>query len=275
MLIHQTKYLQNLKTRFNKDKLNPVSTPVDLGTQLHKSNTKANKEELKLYQQQIGSLIYLSTKTRLDITYAVNRCARFMSNPGPEHFKALDRIWKYLNNYPDLGTYYECDKNILEILGYTDADQGGDIVGRKSTSSFLFLLNNNIISQNSILQKTVALSSCESEYIAIKEAIRELIYLNNIVDYFNKFNNNITNNRTPIILIDSEPAMKLANNPEFHKRSKHIDITYHFIREAISDKKAELIYINTKRQLANGFTKGLDNTKHKTFIESLRLRNKF
>ena len=45
-----------------------------------------------------------------------------MSNLGPEHFKALDRIWKYLNNYPDLGTYYECDKNILEILGYTDAD---------------------------------------------------------------------------------------------------------------------------------------------------------
>jgi hypothetical protein len=69
--------------------------------------------------------------------------------------------------------------------------------------------------------------------------------------------------------------MKLANNPEFYKRSKHIDITYHFIREAISNKKAKLIYINTKRQLADSFTKGLDNTKHKTFIKSLRLRNKF
>jgi hypothetical protein len=92
MLIHQTKYLQNLKTRFNKDKLNLVSTPVDLGTQLHKSDTKANKEELKLYQQQIGSLIYLNTKTRPDITYTVNRYARFMSNLGPKHFKALDRI---------------------------------------------------------------------------------------------------------------------------------------------------------------------------------------
>ena len=138
----------------------------------------------------------------------------------------------------------------------------------------MFLLNNNIINWNSILQKTVALSSCESEYIAIKEAIRESIYLNNIVDYFNKFNHK-TNNRTPIILTDSESAIKLANNPEFHKRSKYIDITYYFIREAISDKKAKLIYVNTKRQLADSFTKGLDNTKYKTFIESLRLRNKF
>ena len=140
-----------------------------------------------------------------------------MSNPGPEHFKALDRIWKYLNNYPDLGTYYDYNKNILEILGYTDADWGGDIVGRKSTSGYLFLLNNNIISWNSILQKTVALSSCESEYMALKEAIRELIYLNNLILYFNTFNNNINNNKIPIILTDSESALKLANNPEFHK----------------------------------------------------------
>ena len=196
-----------------------------------------------------------------------------MSNPGLEHFKALDRIWKYLNNYPDLGTYYDCNKNILEILGYTDADWGGDIVGRKSTSGYLFLLNNNIISWNSILQKTVALSSCESEYMALKEAIRELIYLNNLILYFNTFNNNINNNKIPIILTDSELALKLANNPEFHKRSKHIDIIYHFIREAIADKKAQLGYINTKKQLADGFTKGLDNTKHKTFIESLNLKN--
>jgi len=121
------------------------------------------------------------------------------------------------------------------------------------------------------LQKTVALSSCEVEYMAFKEAIKEAIYLNNLITYFNKLYNN-NNIRIPTLLTDSESALKLANNPEFHKRSKHIDITYHFIREAILDKKVDLIYVNTKKQLADGFTKALDNIKHKNFINCLNLK---
>ena len=195
-----------------------------------------------------------------------------MANPDLTHFKALDRIWKYLNKYPNLGTYYNCNKMSLELLGYTDADWGGDIASRRSTSGFLFLLNNNIISWQSMLQKTVALSSCEAEYITFKEAIKELIYLQNLVLFFNKFLNTPNNNNIPKILTDSESALKLANNPEFHKRSKHIDIIYHFIREAIINKKVDLLYVDTKRQLADGFTKALDIHKYNNFILSLQLR---
>ena len=271
ILIHQTKYLNNIIQRFNKGNLTPVLTPIELGVQLYKAEDKANKEDLTLYQQQIGSLIYLSTKTRPDIAFVVGKCARFMSNPDITHFRALDRIWKYLNKYPTLGKNYNCNDNIFKLIGYTDADWGGDIVGRKSTSGFVYLLNNNIISWNSILQKTVALSSCEAEYMAFKEAIKEAIYLNNLITYFNKLYNN-NNIRIPTLLTDSKSALKLANNPEFHKRSKHIDITYHFIREAILDKKVDLIYVNTKKQLADGFTKALDNIKHKNFINCLNLK---
>jgi hypothetical protein len=196
-----------------------------------------------------------------------------MANPNITYFKALDRIWKYLNNYPNLGTYYNCNnENKLELRGYTDADWGGDIIGRKSTSGYLFLLNNNTISWASMQQKTVALSSCEAEYMAFKEAIKELIYLNNLTSYFSKFLNIPISNKVPLLLTDSESALKLANNPEFHKRSKHIDITYHFIREAMIDKKANLIHISNKNQLADGFTKGLDNIKHKAFISALNLK---
>jgi hypothetical protein len=122
------------------------------------------------------------------------------------------------------------------------------------------------------LQKTIALSSCEAEYIAFKEAIKEAIYLNNLITYFNKLYNNNNNIRILTLLTNSKSALKLANNPEFHKRSKHINITYHFIREAILDKKVNLIYVNTKKQLANGFTKALDNIKHKNFINCLNLK---
>jgi hypothetical protein len=122
------------------------------------------------------------------------------------------------------------------------------------------------------LQKTIALLSCEAEYIAFKEAIKEAIYLNNLITYFNKLYNNNNNIRILTLLTNSESALKLANNLEFYKRSKHIDIIYYFIREAILDKKVDLIYVNTKKQLADGFTKALNNIKHKNFINCLNLK---
>ena len=106
-----------------------------------------------------------------------------MSNPNKLHFKALDRVQKYLNKYPDLGLYYNCNNNNNILKGYCDSDWGGDINTRRSTSGFIFFYNNNLISQNSTLQKTIALSSCEAEYMALKEATKENIYLNNTVKY--------------------------------------------------------------------------------------------
>ena len=121
-------------------------------------------------------------------------------------------------------------------------------------------------------QKTVALSSCEAEYMALKEAIKESIYLNNIFSYYNSLLGLNISSDTPKLLTDSESALKLANNPEFHKRTKHIDITYHFIRDSIKEKKIELLQVSTKNQLADGFTKGLDTLKHKSFLLSLNLK---
>ena len=122
-----------------------------------------------------------------------------------------------------------------------------------------------------MLQKTVALSSCEAEYMAFKEAIKEALYLYNLINYFNKF---LNNRETPIpkLLTDSESALKLANNPEFHKRSKHINMTYYFIRNSINENKLNLLYVNTTVQLVDGFTKALDNNKQLAFITALNLR---
>lgn len=263
--ITQIKYLNKLKARFKKESLTPVSTPVELGVQLVKSTEQAKEEDTIRYQQQVGALLYLAINTRPDISYAVNRCARYMSNPNNTHFRALDRIWKYLNHYNTEGLFYDC--NNINLIGYSDSDWGGDTITRKSTTGYIFLLGKgNVISWNSMLQKTVALSSCEAEYMALKEAIKENIYLKNMITY-------ITNllqmqYMEPILLVDNQSAIKLAENPEFHKKSKHIDIIYHFIRQSIEEKKITIGYIPTKEQIADGFTKGLDNIKHKKLMNN-------
>lgn len=82
--------------------------------------------------------------------------------------------------------------------------------------------------------------------MAYKEVVKETIYINNMCQYFNRLYYTTSIPRVPVILTDSESAIKLANNPEFHKRSKHIDITYHFIRDSIVNKQVELIFVPTK-----------------------------
>lgn len=270
--LNQNKYTANLLERFEKQNMKPVTSPIELGINLEKSDEVSSKADVNLYQQQVGSLIYLAINTRPDISFAVNRCARFMANPNETHFRALDRIWKYLNKFPEIGLFYDCCKINNKISGYSDADWGGDVLTRKSTSGYIFELNGNIISWLSMQQKTVALSSCEAEYMALKEAIKESIYLNYLLSYYYKLLDIKIPEEIPKLLTDSESALKLANNPEFHKRTKHIDITYHFIRNSIKEHRVHLSYVNTKNQLADGFTKGLDTIKHKSFLLTLKLR---
>ena len=108
--------------------------------------------------------------------------------------------------------------------------------------------------------------------MALREAIKEAIFLSSILGWLEKepkLGSLLPS--IPPVLTDSESARKLAENPEFHKRSKHIDITYHFIRECISEKRVKLAFVRTIEQLADGFTKGLGKAKHKAFIEGLNL----
>jgi len=141
VFINQHKYTSDIINKYNKQDLTPISTPVDLGVQLIKSDSKASKEDIKLYQQQIGALLYLALKTRPDITYAVNKCSRFMSNPNKLHFKALDRIWKYLNKYPKLGLYYNCNNPLNTLKGYCDSDWGATLIqGKALVALYSFII---------------------------------------------------------------------------------------------------------------------------------------
>src|SRR6185312_6471018 len=107
--------------------------------------------------------------------------------------------------------------------------------------------------------------------MALKEATKESIYLNNVLRYINLKLSLNNNTKPPSILVDNQGALKLAQNPEFHKRTKHIDISYHFIRECINNNKITIGFIPSREQLADGFTKALDNTKQQNLINNLNI----
>lgn len=185
--------------------------------------------------------------------------ARYIANPGASHFNELRKVQGYLLKFPDIGLIYNCKTNNLQLKGYTDSDQAQDINNSRSISGYIFSLgditNINPISWSSQVQKTIALSSAEAEYIALREATKEGIYLRNILSYLNSRLNLGYTDKIPPIFIDNEAAKKIAENPEFYKRTKHIRLQYHFTREAVRNKDIRLLSIKSKSQAADILTK--------------------
>ena len=138
------------------------------------------------------------------------------------------------------------------LLGYTDSDQAGDLVQRKSTSGVLFFLGSNLITWSSQKQRIVALSSCEAEYVAAALGACQGVWLSRLIAELK--NEQVQKFR---LLIDNKSAIELSKNPVHHERSKHIDTRYHYIRDCIEQGMVEVDHVRTGDQLADILTKPL------------------
>jgi len=113
-------------------------------------------------------------------------------------------------------------------------------------------------------QATVSLSTTEAEYIAASIATKEAIWLRNLLSDIGRRCENATT-----IMTDNQSAIKLIKNPEFHSRTKHIDVRYHFIREKFIKHEIDVKYIPSKNQLADIFTKGLPRDQFKHLVDEI------
>ena len=251
--IGQPAYTRNLLTMFGMQDCKPVSTPVSSSSKLIKATDKDEGVDQKEYQSAIGSLMYLSVSTRLDIPYAVSSLARFTSKPTNEHWTALKRLLRYLKGTLNLGILYTKDEK-RSCIGYTDADWAGDINDRKSTSGYVFLLCGGAISWKSQKQRYVALSTAESEYVAMASAAQESVWLRQLIT---ELTDSSATESPTLIYVDNQSAIAMTRNPQFHGRAKHIDIKNHFIREQVAQGTIILEYCPTTEMVADILTKGL------------------
>ena len=221
--IGQPSYTEKILQKFGMHDSKPVSTPVNPDVKLVSSESPDDVCDQQMYQAVIGNLLYLSTKTRPDIAYAVSCVGRFCANPTKEHWTAVKRILQYLKGTSNLGLLYREDTS-AEVIGYSEADWAGDVGDRKSTSGYIFLLRGAAISWKSSKQTCVALSTTEAEYVALSAAAQEAMWLQLLTsDLLNK------SIRETTILEDNQSAICLAKSQQVHGRTKHINIKYHFI----------------------------------------------
>ncbi|XP_073057339.1 secreted RxLR effector protein 161-like [Primulina eburnea] len=161
--------------------------------------------------------------------------SRYMDRPKIMHHKVVKQTLRYLRGTIHFGLAYVKGPQEFGIFGYSYSDLAGDRDGRKSTSGMAFYFNENLVSWNSQKQKTVALSSCEAEFMAATDAACQALWLRSLV--------------------------ALMKNPVFHGRSKHIDTRFHFIRECVEKRQIVVEFVNTGEQRADSLTKALSGVK--------------
>jgi hypothetical protein len=239
-----------------------IYTPMDTKIKIVPNTKITTKEDTKLFQGIIGSLLYIVLGTRPDIAYSTIKLARFASNPSKDHFIAIKKILRYLKGTIDYSITYI--KSNPYLSSYCDSDYAGDIYTSKSTTGYIFYLGEGPISWKSKLQSIVAQSTTKAEYIAINTASREAIYIIALVKELAFYKQN----KFPLYT-DNNGALLLGYNPIYHERTKHIAVKYHYIRNLILEGIIDLIYIPTKDQKADGFTKPLDKVKFKEYLKHL------
>lgn len=269
IFISQCGYINRILQKFNMNDCKSKSVPCVPGNPLHNGQCPTSTEEKKEmsnrpYREAVGSLMFTAIVSRPDIMYAVSQVSRFLNNPGSEHWSAVKRIFQYLQGTKDIGIKYQADH--LSLTMYSDADFAGDIDTRRSTTGYVSLLANGPVTWSSHRQKCVTRSTTEAEYIAASDAAAEAIWLRNFLKEVNS-----TVNGTTHLYVDNQSAIKLVENVEPHKRTKHIDVKYHFIRELVNEKMLEISYICSEKQLADIFTKALSRDKFLNNRQSLSI----
>ena len=172
----------------------------------------------------------------------------------------------------------EALETVKSLHGYTDSDWAVDVDDRKSTGGYVFLLQNGAISWKAKKQTTVALSSTEVEYVAASEAAKEAIWLRRLFIELDKDLNGARPTESefflPPTLIygDNQSSIKITHNPQFHERTKHIDIKHHFIRMAYEDKHIALEYTPTAETTVDILTKLLARDLHEKHCHGMGLQ---
>ncbi len=226
------------------------------------------------YRRVIGLLTYLANCTRPDIAFNVNLLAQFSQNPGAAHWRALEQILRYLSGTAAHGLVFDGNTaaphapSALPASGqtvYADASWAGCKDSRRSTTGWLIRVGNSWVDWCCSKQATVALSSCEAEYMAATAAVQGAIWVQQLLGEIGFLAQTDASGSggtkaaqpVPLVLSDSKSAIAVAHTDALHSRSKHIDIRHHFIREAIERGFVKLEWISTHEQVADILTKSL------------------
>jgi len=190
----------------------PVTTPLNPNIKLDKISDDTEPALPQLvheYSAVIGSLNFAAIATRLDLKYMVHELSQFMNNPSPIHWTAAKHALHYIKDTLNLGITYLPSN--LGPHSYSDANWGTNLTDRRLVSGYTIMFRGGAISWYSKKQPTVALSTMETEYMALSNTTRECLWIQELLTKLG-----IPPNRSTIINVNNQAAIKFTENSQFH-----------------------------------------------------------
>lgn len=247
--------------KFSFEKTRPISTPMITNQASNHERRNTEEEEYTsesvpntLYREAIGSLLYLASATRPDVSYSTNVLSRHQVNPKESDWRMVTRIFQYLSGTRKYALTYKAKIN--EMAAYSDASLS-DCKNSLTTCGFIITLFGDPIAWRTHKQSSVALSTCQSEYVAMSETSQELMSLHNSIQFI------LGENLYPMTLFCDNLAAQVCAKGTGNNKLRHmVERREHYVRECINKNYIKISWICSKKQLADIFTEALTQQLH-------------
>ena len=277
--LSQESFVTNLLIQYGLNDSKPVYTPAIPNTFLipnmpeyetQRNNHKESTLSIKNFPSVVGSLLWLNLQTRPDISQAVSQLTRFVSDPCAGHITAAKHLLRFLNGSRNLGITYSKSGNSIPQI-YSDATWASDTFTQRSVQAYVVLLYGAAVSWHCGTQKSVSLSSTESEYFALSESetVKEAVYLKHTMSQMKFASIEHWNTKPMIIFEDNQAVIKIVVGDIKHKNQKHILVRLQYVRELFQSKTILLVYVPSADNIADVLTKNLAREPFVRFQKSL------
>ncbi|OWY97588.1 LOW QUALITY PROTEIN: hypothetical protein PHMEG_00031847 [Phytophthora megakarya] len=278
VILHQTKYAQEILERFGFGGAIGCRSPMDTTVKL-RAASEGDKEPGLPYREAVGALMYLATSTRPDLAFPVGYLSRFVQNKqrpfcaklSVAHAGALKRVLRYLAATTIHGVFFQQqdynNDEVVTINGYVDADWGNCPDTRKSVSRYVMLMAGGPIAWAARRQSIVALSTAEAEYAAACEACQEGQSIKNILTEVRGVEFTLG--------IDNQAAITLATRPTYSRKTRHIELQLHYVREMVRQKAVELQKVDGAENPVDLLTKPMGHLRLGKMKEIMGMQPRF
>jgi len=258
------KMIEDIRNKFEaatKKKVKDAATPGFPGQCLLKNTGEI--VDLDNYRSIVGKIMYYTTKVAPEISNAARELASHLSNPGTEHWKALERCVGYISHQKKPELVFRTPRE-LRSISLCDSDYAKNEDDRKSTSGRINTIGGMITNWTSKKQGTVALSSTEAEYQSLSECAQESVFTQNLLYELTGIY------KMAIIYEDNLGAIYLTKNQQVSARTKHIDIRHHFLRDLLGEKKLDVRFQRSEDNSSVIFTKNTPRDLHEKHTTKIR-----
>lgn len=261
-------YLRALGQRFQRGAI-PTYTPLAPNTTLGgegEDDMVLDGELRARYKAIVGALLYAATTARPDVSFAVTQLSKFMQNPRASYLDAAHHVLDYLVTTANMGIVYQAAAPAIDttLHGFADATWASEH-DMRAVSGFVFMLAGGPLTWATRIQRSVAASSAEAEYISLSEAVKEVKFLKNLIV-------EVYNSKTipPVrIFQDNKATIDIAQRNATSKKMRHIALRYHIVRASVEEREVVLSYVPSHAMLADCLTKALSRVVFENFRNTL------